>query len=82
MNTKAEGSFQMKSWDEKPIQETEGAPKLTHAGVAFSYGGDLTGEGTTEYLLFYSAETTATFIGMERVVGSIGGRSGSFGGRR
>ena len=55
-----------------------GMPKLTRAGVIKSYQGDVTGEGKLEYLMMYRDDGSASFVGLERVVGSVGGRSGSF----
>ena len=57
--------------------EAEGAPKLTHASVTTTYRGDLEGEGTAGLLMRYHG-TDATYGGFERIVGTVGGRSGSF----
>jgi len=77
MNTEATGTFTSKSWDEKTYSEIEGGPKLTRASVINTYSGKIEGEGTLEYLLTYASKISCTFIGTERIVGSIGGRSGS-----
>ena len=74
---KATGSFTIKSWDEQPFAELEGAPKLTQARVTTTYGGDLDGEGTSTLVMAYDG-ADASYAGYERVVGSLGGRSGSF----
>lgn len=71
-------SFKLKSWDEKPYLEVPGEHKLTRASVVRQYSGDLEGEGMVEYLMIYSGDGSATFVGLERVVGRLGGRSGSF----
>src|SRR5262245_50418511 len=55
-----------------------GLPKLTRASVTKSYQGDITGEGKLEYLMMYRDDGSASFLGLERVVGSVGSRSGSF----
>jgi hypothetical protein len=68
----------LKAWDEKPFNEMNGMPKLTRASVIKSYQGDITGEGKLEYLMIYGDDGSASFIGLERVMGSVGGRSGSF----
>ena len=73
----ASGGFTIKAWDEQPWAELDQAPKLTHARVTTTYGGDLDGEGTSELLMVYDQDD-ATYAGYERVVGSLGGRSGSF----
>jgi hypothetical protein len=74
---RATGSFTIKSWDERPFAELEGAPKLTQARVTTTYGGDLDGEGTSTLVMAYGG-ADASYAGYERVVGSLGGRSGSF----
>jgi hypothetical protein len=82
MNTQATGTFTVKSWDEKtwdgkPTKEAPGA-KLTHAIVTQAFQGDIEGEGTSETLMMYPDDQSASFVGMQRVVGRIGNRSGSF----
>jgi hypothetical protein len=75
----AEGTFEVESWDEAPILESgDPAPKVTRAVVKKSYSGDIAGEGTVEWLMGYQDDGTATFVGLERVVGRVGERSGSF----
>ncbi len=78
MSTHATATFEVKSWDEQPYQEFEGGTKLTRASVTTSYHGDIEGEGTLEYLMFYGEDGSASFVGLERVVGRVGNRSGSF----
>ncbi len=46
--------------------------------VTKTYHGDIEGESTLEYLMMYRQDGTASFVGLERVVGSLGGRSGTF----
>jgi hypothetical protein len=70
--------FTIKSWDEKPYNEASGLPKLTRASVTKTFTGDLEGDSQVEYLMAYRADGTASFVGLERVVGRLGGRSGSF----
>lgn len=74
---KASGGFTIKAWDEQPWAELDQAPKLTHARVTTTYGGDLDGEGTSGLLMVYHQDD-ASYAGYERVVGSLEGRSGSF----
>ena len=78
MKRHATGSFEVKSWDEKPYSEIAGQPKLTRADVVYAYHGDLEGEGTIAYLMCYSSNNIAYFIGYEQVTGRLGDRSGSF----
>ena len=78
MSTHATATFEVKSWDEQSYQEFEGGTKLTRASVTTSYHGDIEGEGTLEYLMFYGEDGSASFVGLERVAGRVGNRSGSF----
>jgi hypothetical protein len=78
MKKTANARFAIKSWDEKPYSEGPDQPKLTRASVTKSFTGDLEGESHVEYLMMYRSDGTATFVGLERVVGQLGGKSGSF----
>ncbi len=74
----ASGSFAVKSWDEKPYSEIPDQPKLTRAKVVYTYSGGIEGEGTVEYLMCYSSNNIAYFIGYEQMVARLGERSGNF----
>ena len=74
--TNLSGNFEIKGWDEKPVDEHEDGRKLTRATVKRSFAGDLSGESTTEYLMSYAADKTARFVGMEMVEGAVDGHSG------
>jgi len=76
--TKAKATFEVKTWDEKPYSELTGWAKFTRANVTTTIHGDIEGEGTLEYLMFYPGDGTASFVGLEHVIGRIGDRSGSF----
>ena len=78
MSKTANARFAIKSWDEKPYSEGHGLPKMTRASVSKTFTGDLEGEGQVEYLMMYRSDGTAAFVGLERIVGRIGGRAGSF----
>jgi|SRR5215510_6350042 len=78
MSERAVAAFTLASWDEKPYGEMQGLPKLTRVSATKSYQGEITGEGKVEYLMMYREDGSATFTGLERVVGSVSNRSGSF----
>ncbi len=78
MTIHATGSFAVKSWDEKPYSEIDGQPKLTRADVVYEYHGDFEGEGSVAYLMCYSSNNIAYFIGYEQMTGRLGDRSGNF----
>src|ERR1022692_1625850 len=78
MNTQATSTTTIKNWDEKSFHELTGAGKLTRVSVTKTYQGDIEGEGTLEYLMAYGLDNLVTFVGLERIVGRIRDRSGSF----
>lgn len=78
MKKQANARFAIKGWDEKPYHENAGQPKLTRASVSKTYTGDISADANVEYLMMYRTDGTATFVGLERVVGQIAGKSGSF----
>ena len=78
MKKSANARFAITNWDEKPYSEGPGLPKLTRAAVSKTLTGEIEGEGRVEYLMMYRADGSAVFVGLERVVGRIGGKAGSF----
>jgi hypothetical protein len=78
MRTTANARFAITTWDEKPYSEGLDQPRLTRASVTKTYTGDIEGEGRVEYLMMYRSDGSAAFVGLERVVGRIGGKSGAF----
>ena len=74
----ANSRFTIKSWDEKPYSEGQDLPKLTRAAVTKTFTGEIAGEGHVEYLMMYRSDGSASFVGLERIVGRLGGRTGSF----
>ena len=74
----ATSRFTIKSWDEQPYGEGQDLPKLTRASVAKTFVGDITGDGHAEYLMMYRSDGSATFVGLERVIGQVAGKAGSF----
>ncbi len=78
MTKTANARFTIKTWDEKPYSEGADLPKLTRASVTKTFSGDIEGEGVVEYLMMYRDDGTAAFVGLERITGRIGDRTGSF----
>ena len=74
----AKATFRIVSWDEEPFDEPGVGPKLTQAHVKKSFEGDLTGTGNLMYVMVHLDDGSASFSGFEMVVGSLGGRAGSF----
>jgi len=78
MSVRASATFTVKAWDEKPIVQADAGGKLTRASVAGSYTGEIEGEATSEMVMCYRPDGTAEYVGLERIVGRVGGRAGSF----
>jgi uncharacterized protein DUF3224 len=78
MKNVANSRFTIKSWDENPYSEGQDLPKLTRATVAKTFTGDIAGEAHVEYLMMYRSDGSATFVGLERIVGHVAGKAGSF----
>ena len=75
--TKARGSFEVKGGTEDPYDELDGGTKLTHASGTQAFSGDISGDGAVHWLMLYRTDRTATFVGLQRISGSIHGHAGS-----
>lgn len=78
MTAHAQGYYEIADWEESPYEEGEGQPKLARAAVTQTFHGDVEGESATQYLMAYLEDGSATSIGLTRITGRLGGRSGSF----
>jgi hypothetical protein len=78
MSTHITGTFRYTSWDENAYEELSEGRRLTRASVAQDLAGDIEGEGSAEWLMCYRPDKTATFVGLQRLTGRVGGREGSF----
>jgi hypothetical protein len=73
----ASATLENTGWDEQPAVAWYGG-KITRATVTQAASGDVTGEAVTEFVMAYAADGTASYVGMIRVTGSLGGVDGSF----
>ena len=78
MKKTANARFAIQNWDERSYSEGQDLPRLARASVTKTLTGDIEGEGQVEYLMMYRSDGSATFVGLERVIGRIGGMSGTF----
>jgi hypothetical protein len=78
MKKTANARFALKTWEEKPYREGPDTPKLTRATVTKTFTGDIEGEGQVEYLMMYRGDGSASFVGLEQIIGRVGGKAGSF----
>ena len=75
--TQVTGTFKVLGWEEMSYDAAD-LPQLTHASVSEELQGGIEGEASIRYLLASHEDRTASFIGLARVVGRIGERSGTF----
>ena len=64
----------------QPVAYDEPAegPALTRIHVEEHFTGDISGEGVVEFLQAAAADGSASFVGIERITGTVGGRTGTF----
>ncbi len=77
MTAHIEARFEIAKWDETPFDDGVGVSKLTEALVGKKYSGDIEGTSTTKWLMAYAPDKTATYVGIERIKGTVGGKHGS-----
>lgn len=78
MSTDVNATFAIDSWEEQGFDEEEGTARITRATVRKSFSGDIAGQGVLEYLMAYADDGSASFVGLERVRGTVAGRTGTF----
>jgi hypothetical protein len=74
----ATGAFEVTGWQEDEYEDRGNGAKLSRASVTQRFEGDITGEGSAEWLMAYRSDGTAHFVGLHHVVGALGDRRGSF----
>ena len=78
MTTRATSTFSVDSWDQSPVDDTDGV-KLGRTRLTKTFQGDLEGQSTVDMLAVQTlAETSRAYVALERIVGHLHGRSGSF----
>ncbi|MDT5238862.1 MAG: hypothetical protein QOD97_1060 [Mycobacterium sp.] len=77
MTSRVEAEFEIAGWEETPFDEGVGVAKLTEALVEKKYSGGIEATSTTKWLMAYAPDKTATFVGIERIKGTVDGKHGS-----
>lgn len=75
---KATGSFRITSFNEDTYEDRGDGAKLTHAWGDQAFSGDIEGDGQVHWLMSYRPDGTATYVGLQRIKGTVSGRRGSF----
>ena len=74
--THARAVITVHKYEPAAYDEPADGPVLTRIHVEESFTGDISGEGAVEFLQAAAADGSASFVGIERVTGSVGGRTG------
>jgi Protein of unknown function (DUF3224) len=78
MPNRATATFKIDGWDEQTLAEMDDGRKLTRASVKQTLSGDIEGAGSVEWLMCYRPDKTADFVGLQRISGALGDKSGGF----
>jgi uncharacterized protein DUF3224 len=76
--TRANAVITVHKYEPSAYDEPAEGPALTRIHVEESFTGDISGEGVAEFLQAAHADGPASFVGIERVTGAVGGREGTF----
>src|SRR5215831_12961708 len=76
--THATGRIDVKVYQPSTYDQPADGPALFRIHVEEEFSGDIAGSGVAEFLQTARSESEASFVGVERVTGTLGGRSGTF----
>jgi hypothetical protein len=76
--TRANAVITVHTYQPATYDEPAEGPALTRIHVEERFSGDIAGNGVAEFLQAARADGPASFVGIERVTGAVGGREGTF----
>jgi hypothetical protein len=76
--TRATGVITVHKYEPAAYAEPPEGPALMRIHVEESFSGDIEGEGVAEFLQVARADGSASFVGIERVTGTVAGKEGTF----
>jgi Protein of unknown function (DUF3224) len=76
--THASAVITVHKYEPDAYDEPAEGPVLTKIHVEESFAGDISGDGVVEFLQAAAADGSASFVGIERITGTLGGRTGTF----
>jgi hypothetical protein len=74
----ATAKIDVKTYEPQPYEDPDQGPPLVQIHVVEQFSGDIEGDGVARFLQASLADDAASFVGLERVTGRIGERSGTF----
>ncbi|MBA3873024.1 MAG: DUF3224 domain-containing protein [Anaerolineae bacterium] len=82
MTSSVKSNYSIQKWDEQTwdgqVPSAVKGPKMMRISVITRYEGDLQAEGQLEYLMTTNEDDKSTMVGLEKVIGTLAGKSGSF----
>ena len=76
--TRANAVITVHKYEPAVYEEPAEGPVLTRIHVEEGFSGDISGDGVVEFLQAGRADGSASFVGIERVTGTLAGRAGAF----
>jgi hypothetical protein len=77
-STRATAVITVRKYEPAAYDQPAEGPQLTRIHVEESFSGGISGDGVVEFLQAARADGSASFVGIERVTGSVAGREGTF----
>jgi len=78
VTTKATGKITVHTYEPAAYDKSAEGPVLNRIHVEETFSGDIEGAGVVEFLQAVRPDGSGSFVGIERVTGTIADRSGSF----
>jgi Protein of unknown function (DUF3224) len=75
---RANGVITVHKYEPDAYESPAEGPVLNRIHVEERFSGDIEADGVTEFLQAAHADGSASFVGIERVIGTLGGRAGTF----
>jgi hypothetical protein len=76
--TTAKATITVHTYEPVEYDKQNDAPVLAKIHVAESFTGDIEGDGVVEFLQAARPDGSASFVGIEKVTGIVGGKKGTF----
>jgi hypothetical protein len=76
--TRANAVITVHKYEPVAYEEPAEGPVLSRIHVEEAFNGDIEGDGVVEFLQASRPDGSASFVGIERVSGSVAGRTGTF----
>ncbi|GAB3433115.1 DUF3224 domain-containing protein [Flindersiella endophytica] len=74
----ASGVITVHLYEPEDLDSCDGGMNLVKVHVEETFSGDIEGEGVATFLQAARADGSASFVGLERMTGRLGGRQGTF----